>query len=601
MIKSIKKLFRLLDRKYKKKLLLSQIILILAAIFEMLGLLGIAPLMQLISNVDILDDKSQLITKVYIFFDVSSYAVFLRTISIGILFIFLINFLLSVYSLFLITKFSQDVGNFLKLKLFKVYSLQPWIFHSQREMPTYINKIIYETNRISQAVILPLLQTNAKLMIGLAIIIFIFLYNPVISTVCFLVFFTFYFVIFKVIKKKMDSYGVIISKASESIYKKLSETFGGMKETILHKKQKKFHNEFSLKTKEYSKTTVSIQFLQSAPKIVLEFIAFSIIVFSIIYTSSLSVEENFQKTLPILAVYIFAGYKLLPIFQQMYFGLMSLKANKSAVDSVYDELEGKDNNEFMNEEILPKKILDLKNKIEFKNVSFSYQDNDNLVVKNISLDIPANSFTSIVGPSGAGKSTILDILLGLLIPKQGEVTIDESPLSSILEHYQQNISYVGQNIFLKNETIKENICFGLNKSEIDEKKFLSSIGAANLKELIDELPNGVDTMVGERGIKISGGQQQRVAIARALYLDRKIIVLDEATSSLDGISENNILKRLSLFAGSYKKTIIMVTHNINLTRSSDVIHLIDKGSLVESGNFNSLLTNDIFKKLLNEQ
>ena len=601
MIKSIKKLFRLLDRKYKKKLLLSQIILILAAIFEMLGLLGIAPLMQLISNVDILDDKSQLITKVYIFFDVSSYAVFLRTISIGILFIFLINFLLSVYSLFLITKFSQDVGNFLKLKLFKVYSLQPWIFHSQREMPTYINKIIYETNRISQAVILPLLQTNAKLMIGLAIIIFIFLYNPVISTVCFLVFFTFYFVIFKVIKKKMDSYGVIISKASESIYKKLSETFGGMKETILHKKQKKFHNEFSLKTKEYSKTTVSIQFLQSAPKIVLEFIAFSIIVFSIIYTSSLSVEENFQKTLPILAVYIFAGYKLLPIFQQMYFGLMSLKANKSAVDSVYDELEGKDNNEFMNEEILPKKILDLKNKIEFKNVSFSYQDNDNLVVKNISLDIPANSFTSIVGPSGAGKSTILDILLGLLIPKQGEVTIDESPLSSILEHYQQNISYVGQNIFLKNETIKENICFGLNKSEIDEKKFLSSIEAANLKELIDELPNGVDTMVGERGIKISGGQQQRVVIARALYLDRKIIVLDEATSSLDGISENNILKRLSLFAGSYKKTIIMVTHNINLTRSSDVIHLIDKGSLVESGNFNSLLTNDIFKKLLNEQ
>ena len=119
--------------------------------------------------------------------------------------------------------------------------------------------------------------------------------------------------------------------------------------------------------------------------------------------------------------------------------------------------------------------------------------------------------------------------------------------------------------------------------------------------MIDELPNGVDTIVGERGIKISGGQQQRVAIARALYLDRKIIVLDEATSSLDGISENNILKRLSLFARSYKKTIIMVTHNINLTRSSDVIHLIDKGSLVESGNFNSLLTNDIFKKLLNEQ
>ena len=600
MIKNIKKLFNLLDNKYKKKLLVSQILLLFAAIFEMLGLLCIAPLMQLISNVDILNDNSQLITKVYIYLDISGYTVFLRIISLSILFIFLINFLLSTYSLFFITRFSQDIGNFLKSKLFKVYSLQPWVFHSQRETSTYVNKIMYETNRISQAIILPLLPTNAKIMIGTAIIIFIFLYNPMISAVCFLVFFIFYIIIFKIIKKKMELDGAIASKTSASIYKKILETFGGIKETILHKKQEKFHKGFTLKTEEYSKAMVSIQFFQSSPKVFLEFIAFSIIVFSIIYTSSTGVEENFQKSLPILAVYTFAGYKLLPIFQQLYFGSLSLKANKAAMDAIYEELEGKNNIEFTKEEILPKEIFDLKNKIELKNVSFSYENFNKPAVKNISLNIPANSFVSIVGPSGAGKSTILDIILGLLTPKQGEIFIDEALLPTILEHYQQNISYVGQNIFLQNETIKDNICFGLNKNEIDEKKFLNAIEASNLLELIDELPNGVHTMVGERGIKISGGQQQRVAIARALYLDRKIIVLDEATSSLDGISENNILKRLSLFARNYKKTIIMVTHNINLTRSSDIIYLIDKGSLVESGDFNSLLTNDIFKKLLNE-
>lgn len=601
MIKSIKNLFYLFDDKSKKKLILSQIILILAAIFEMLGLLCIAPLMQLISNVDILNDESQLITKVYYYFDITSYAVFLKIISLSVLFIFFVNFLISIYSLYFITKFSQEIGNYLKSRLFKFYSLQPWIVHSKRDTSSYVTKIIYDTNRISNAIILPLLLTNAKTMIGLAIIIFIFFYDPVISSVCFLVFFTFYILIFKILKKKALFWGVVAGDTTKLMLKRISETFGGIRETILHKKQEKFYDDFSIKAKEHSKVIVFIQFFQSAPKILLEFIAFLIIVISILYASTSNIDQNLQKSLPILAVYIFAGYKLLPIFQQVYFGLLSLKANTAAIDSIYGELKKEDNNEFIKEETLPKKILDLKNKIQLKNVSYSYENTDNFVLKNISLDIPANSFVSIVGQSGAGKSTILDIILGLLTPKKGEILIDEVPLSSILDHYQQNISYVGQNIFLQNETIRDNICFGLTKSEIDEKKFLNAIEAANLSELIDKLPDGVHTMVGERGVKISGGQQQRIAIARALYLDRKIIVLDEATSSLDGILENNILKRLNLFAKDYEKTIIMVTHNINLTRSSDIIYLIDKGSLVQLGDFNTLLNNEIFKKLLNEQ
>jgi ABC-type multidrug transport system fused ATPase/permease subunit len=600
MFKSIKNLLSLFDNKSKKKLLLSQIILIIAAIFEILGILCVAPLMQLISNVDILNDENQFITKIYYYFEISSYAVFVRIISLSVLIIFFINFLISIYSIYFITKFSQDIGNYLKSKLFKFYALQPWIIHSKRDTSTYVTRIIYDTNRISSAIILPLLLTNAKTIIGLAIIIFIFFYDPVISSICFLVFFTFYILIFKVLKKKALAWGVVSGESTNSMLKRIAETFGGIRETILHKKQKKFYDDFSRKAKEHSKVQVLIQFFQTAPKILLEFIAFLIIVLSILYTSSSEIDQNLQETLPILAVYIFAGYKLLPIFQQVYFGLLSLKANTAAIDSIYGELEVDNKNEFIKEESLPKQTLDLKNKIQLKNISYSYENPDNFAIKNISLNIPANSFVSIVGPSGAGKSTILDTILGLLTPTHGEILIDETPLSSILDHYQHNISYVGQNIFLQNETIKDNICFGLTKSEIDEKKFLNAIEAANLSELIDKLPDGVHTMVGERGVKISGGQQQRIAIARALYLDRKIIVLDEATSSLDGISENNILKRLNLFAKNYKKTIIMVTHNINLTRSSDMIYLIDRGSLVQYGDYNTLLNNEIFKKLLNE-
>ena len=601
MIKTLKKIFLLLNKEYKKKLLQSQILLIFSAIFEMLGLLSIVPLMQLISNADIINDSSHLIAKVYIYLDISSYSNFLIIISISMLCIFFINFLLSVYSIYFTTKFAFEVGNYLKSKIFKIYSSQPWIFHSQRETSTYVNKIQNETLRISNSAILPLLQVNAKLIISLTIIVFIFFYNPVISTVCFFIFSIAYVLIFKVIKKKIYSDGLVLSTVSEVMYKKILETFGGIKETILHKKQEKFHNEFMLEANKYAKSIVSIQFFQSSPRLFLEFIAFSVIVASIIYTSLTGLEENFDKTLPVLAVYIFAGYKILPMFQNIYFGLLSLKSCEPAIDSIYNEIKGKNSFEFKKEKSLLNKDFTLENKIELKNVSFSYEDNNKPAIKNLSLNIPINSFVSIVGASGAGKSTILDIILGLLAPKQGEVLIDGHPLSSIVENYQQNISYVGQNIFLNNDSIKNNICFGVNQNDIDEKKLSNAIKASNLLDLVNELPEGINTKIGERGVKISGGQQQRVAIARALYLDRNIIILDEATSSLDGISENNILKRLKLFSEEYKKTIIMVTHNINLTRCSDIIHLINKGSLIKSGDFNTLLNNDIFKKLLNEQ
>ena len=154
---------------------------------------------------------------------------------------------------------------------------------------------------------------------------------------------------------------------------------------------------------------------------------------------------------------------------------------------------------------------------------------------------------------------------------------------------------------MQNESIKSNICFGLEKNEIDLKKLDHAVNASNLTDLIKELPDGLDTIIGERGKKISGGQQQRIAIARALYLDRDIIILDEATSSLDGISEGYIFDKLKLFTEKYKKTIIIVTHNINLTRISDFIYLIDKGSINDKGTFDDLLKNNIFLKLLNEK
>ena len=521
-------------------------------------------------------------------------------LSIFILIIFLINFLFSVFSTYYLSKFSHDLGNFFKLKLFRSYVLQPWILHSNRDSSLYVNKIISETNRVSQNVILPLLNTNSKIIIGLAIISFVFFYNPEISIICFLTFSFFYFIIYKAIRKKTDENGSELSNSHSEMYKKIFETFGGIKETIMHNKQKKFHDEFKIAAEKYSKSLVLIQFYQQAPKFFLEFIAFSIIIFSIIYAVSFS-ENDLKNTLPILAIYIFAGYKLLPIFQNIYYGVLSVRANKSALDAIFNEFDKKEKKEFEIENIFKKEDFKFKDKIEIKNIYFSYFEGSDDVVKNVNIIIHANSFTAIVGKSGSGKSTILDILLGLLIPDKGEILIDGMPLSYSIKNYQNNVSYVGQSIFLNNESIKKNICYGIDDHKIDNQKLLDVIEASSLLELINDLPQGIETEIGERGAKLSGGQRQRVAIARALYLEKSIIILDEATSSLDGILEDYILEKLKFFCKNHQKTVVMVTHNINLTTISDAIYLINEGTVVANGKFNDLLENDIFKKLLNER
>ena len=202
MIITIKKIFFLLNRDSKKKLLLSQILLITSAIFEMLGLLSIFTLVQIITNSDIVNDSTQLISKIYIYLNFSNYPDFLITVSIIILLVFFISFLLSVYTLYFTARFSEDIDNYLKSEIFKIYSLQPWIFHSQRETSSYINMIDKETHRIANSAIYPILQVNGRIITSLAIVISIFFYNPMVTSVCFLFFFIFYIIMFKIIKKK---------------------------------------------------------------------------------------------------------------------------------------------------------------------------------------------------------------------------------------------------------------------------------------------------------------------------------------------------------------------------------------------------------------
>ncbi len=599
MISEIVKLYNFFDKKYKSKLILIQFLLLVSSVFEILSIFSVGPLIQILSNPDIIYDESHVIAKIYNYFSFNSFKNFLLFVVFIIFSLLFISTSILTYSTYSLSMFSATLGQVLRNNLFKYFISQEWLFHAKSSASDYIEKVSFETGRVASSIILPVLLTNAKFLTGILIIISLTIYNPLASLVCFFLFGLIYLIIFKLVKSRMLNHGVHQGHTMNSMYRIMSESFLGIKEAIVYGNQKKYYDMFVESGKQFANSTGKITFLGNAPRYILEFLAIVIIIIFILFILLIA-KTDFNQTLPILAVYIFAGYKLLPIFQQIYFSSTQIKSAIPALNKIEIELKNSTKYNLENKKNFSSdfKYENLES-IILSDVFFSYEEADKKAVKNISLSIKKNSLNYIVGSSGSGKSTLLDLILGLIFPENGEILIGSHNLNKEnSKNWHENIGYVGQNIFLIDDTVRNNICFN-NKNEIvDEEKFIQAIKNSCVDKFLKDLPKGVDTIVGDRGIKLSGGQRQRVALARAFYQDKKILVLDEATASLDGIVEKIIIDKLKEFSKS--KIVIMVTHNVKLCDKADQIILLENGSIKENGDFKKLNNDNLFKKLLNE-
>ncbi len=599
MISEIVKLYNFFDKKYKSKLILIQFLLLVSSVFEILSIFSVGPLIQILSNPDIIYDESHVIAEIYNYFSFNSFKNFLLFVVFIIFSLLFISTCILTYSTYSLSMFSATLGQVLRNNLFKYFISQEWLFHAKSSASDYIEKVSFETGRVASSIILPVLLTNAKFLTGILIIISLTIYNPLASLVCFLLFGLIYLIIFKLVKSRMLNHGVHQGHTMNSMYRIMSESFLGIKEAIVYGNQKKYYDMFVESGKQFANSTGKITFLGNAPRYILEFLAIVIIIIFILFILLIA-KTDFNQTLPVLAVYIFAGYKLLPIFQQIYFSSTQIKSAIPALNKIEIELKNSTRYNFENKKNFSSdfKYENLES-IILNDVFFSYEEADKKAVKNISLSIKKNSLNYIVGSSGSGKSTLLDLILGLIFPENGKILIGSINLNKEnSKNWHENIGYVGQNIFLIDDTVRNNICFN-NKNEIvDEEKFIQAIKNSCVDKFLKDLPKGVDTIVGDRGIKLSGGQRQRVALARAFYQDKKILVLDEATASLDGIVEKIIIDKLKEFSKS--KIVIMVTHNVKLCDNADQIILLENGLIKENGDFKKLKNDNLFKKLLNE-
>ena len=594
MFSQLKELYSLLTNDQRKKLLRLQILVVLMAFAEIAGVVSIGPFMALVGDISQLQGEGRL-ADLYRATGLEDPRDFLFWVGIGVLVILAVAACISMFTIWRLSMYGAQVGAELGNRLFRHYMYQPWLFHASGSSSQLTNRIAQESTRITSQIINPLMQMNAKLVMALFMTLAIFLYNPVVALSGLVLFSGAYVLLYKSVRRRLVRNGRHISEAQQMRFKLMGEGFGGIKDALLLGRQKVFTDRFQAECEKFAAAQGTTQALGQVPRYAMELIAFGAIIFLVLYLLS-SHEGDLGAILPVLSVYALAGFKLLPAFQQAYTGLSQIRGNLAAFDAVRDDLRASSLT-VAKSSVPTGQRLAPKSEIRFDNVVFSYPGKEDPALKNLNITIPANKVTGLVGASGSGKSTAIDLLLGLIEPQQGKVLVDGQPVTKDnCRQWQNSLGFVPQSIFLSDSSITENIAFGLPPENVDEDKVKRAATMAHLDELLEQLPDGLATRVGERGVQLSGGQKQRIGIARALYHDADVLVLDEATSALDGITEKLIMDAIHDFAG--KKTIIMIAHRLATVRQCDSLYLLEQGRVTGHGTYDELASeNTTFQRM----
>lgn len=594
MFKLVRNIFALLTPAQKRRFFYLQCLVVAMSVTEIFGVASIIPFMTLVGDMDQLKQDT-IIAQIYQASGIASESEFVFLLGLGVLIMLFISSVLSMFTIWRLLMFANKIGMEIADRLYSHYLKQDWLFHASGSSAQLTKKIATEITRVIAGILMPLMHMNAKIIFSLLMSISLFLYDPKVAITGLSVFAIAYFFLFRVVRMRLYRNGLTLSEVNERRFRLMNEGFGGIKDILLLGRDSNLINNFYETGLKFAYSNGNNATLSQVPRYFMELVAFGSMILLILYLL-VNHSGNLGIILPILSVYALASIKLLPSLQQIYTSFAIIRANIAAFESIKDDLI---------DSVPTKKTpmatntnhLSPKKNISLENVSFQYPGKLDLAISNVNISIEANSLVGIVGPSGSGKSTLIDILLGLIKPNQGQLKIDNIIVNNENRRSWQNtIGFVAQSIFLSEGTIAENVAFGVPDDQINLNQVEQALKLAHLTELVRDLEDGIHTKVGERGVMLSGGQRQRIGIARALYHRAEVLIFDEATSSLDGITEKMIMEAIHDFSG--KKTIILIAHRLKTIEKCDNIFFIDEGRIDDQGTYQELIErNEHFKKM----
>ena len=581
MINSIKKstiflAIKILPRKRLYQFMPIIFLMLIGAFFEVVSVGMVFPLLQLIN-----DDTStnNYIIKIFpsLFSELPKKDLFIWYISIFV-FIFLIKGFYLSFLAWISGRYTHRIKAEISNSLMRKYLSAPYVFHLKNNSAKLIRNLTTESSHLVIHALNPILVIMTESIFIAAILIFLFVIEPLgtFTALFFMIFSSFFFHI--IARNYSLKYGKFRQDADGQIVQKAQEALGGIKDIKVIGKINFFLSSFFNQNYKLSNIAAKQHLISQLPRHYLE--SMGVIALAIMVLVLENKTGNLNSMLPTLGMFLIATFRFLPSANRILSALNSLSFAQPILELIY-----KQQRICSQKDLLTEKNISQENQITFnkdikiENIFYKYPNSENYALNDITLKIKKGESIAIIGKSGAGKSTFSEIILGLLEPSSGSVIVDGLNVKEITGAWQQQIGYVQQNIFLNDDTLRNNIAFGLKDSEIDVSKLNKAIKESQLEDLVKELPNGINSYLGERGIRLSGGQRQRIGIARSLYRNTPILVFDEATSSLDNETEREIINAIRLLKGS--KTIIIIAHRLSTIDYCDRVIEMHKGSIVK--------------------
>ena len=573
MTNSIKKILFLLDAQDRLRALRLLVLMFIAVFLETLGIGMILPILSLMVESDI-NNIHPLFSSLYIWLGSPSKFEFITFFLILMVLVFVFkNIFISFYFWYQFDFVSDITGNLGK-KLLNKYLSMTYTEHTKRNSSIYIRNATTEVgffNSLLSAYLMLSIESSMIIFFSILLLIVdpkIFIFAGATLFICSYIFYIF-------TSDRVTRFGKDrLFHEGKRIYL-IQESIGAIRDIIIRGKEEFFLNQFDFHNRKTASNERNYEFVRVLPRLFIESIV--VIIFAVIVIVSLNnITGTNNNLLPIFGLFAGAAIKLMPSVNRVITSLKAIKYNKASIDTLFDELK------------ISTRIKDSSNgkiKINFQRllhldqITFEHKDPKKIILDAVNLKITSGSSIGLVGESGAGKSTIIDLISGLIEPQNGYIIADGQNINLNLRSWQDEIGYVSQSILLLDDTLKKNIVFGVSEAEIDQKLLEESIQSAQLNDFVNSLPRGIETNIGEKGVRISGGQRQRVAIARVLYSNPSFLIFDESTSALDTDTEKEILKVIFSLKG--KKTILIVSHRLSTISECDFVYKIENGKLFQ--------------------
>jgi len=566
-----------------------------------IGLIG--PFMSLAVKPEFIEQNVWL-SRIYEGLPLKNTNQFVALIGLSIIIIFYLKSFLYYRIQSYVLKFSYTQQVKLRLRMLRTYLALPYSFYLKTNSAQVVQNISNESASFTYSIVIPLLNSIANAFV-LIVLLLLLAKTDLLATVSILGMLLVAIAPFHYFRHKVAEWGRDGVEANTETIRIINHAIGGFKETKLIGCEGFFEEQLNAQTVKYARAASKFHISQQLPRIVVEVLLMTFVVGFV--SLSLVIAERSENLISVLGIFAIASVRIIPSASQLITSISTLRNAKPSLDKIYldlKELEKPETAEYLKMtrnsisnakgekasnslDASEMNKLSFSDKIVLKHVNYTYPESSSKALKDISFTIRKGESIALVGKSGAGKTTLMDVFLGLLIPQSGEIQVDGWSVQQNLTAWQRSIGYIPQSIFLMDDTMRRNIAFGVPDHLVDEKKLSYALESAQLSELVKDLPDGLQTSIGEHGIRLSGGQRQRIGIARALYHEREILVLDEATSALDNETEAMISESIRALSGT--KTMIIIAHRLTTVEHCDRIYAMDKGEIIKVGSYQEVV------------